>query len=136
MKAIWQRDWILFRRGLVPALIRTMAMTNPSGKQNTFAGQVLPAMVMIECKQDKIPLSYVNAYEEPVFANSRRIVADSIRKLMEHVNEMDQTYGLDVKHRMWLAPKGGDGILQKGEKAASFSAMLDAVGEWVKEDRT
>lgn len=120
---------------LVPALIRTMTMTNPSGKQNTFAGQVFPAFIMIECKRDKIPLSYVNAYEEPASAYGRGIVVSSIDKLVEHVNLMDKTYELPVEHRVWLAPKSGNAALEKGEKAASFPAMLDAIGAWVKEDK-
>lgn len=120
---------------LLPTLIRTMAMTNPSGKQNTFAGQIFPALIMIECKKDKIPLSYVNAFEEAVPSSGKGIVSGSIQQLMEHVNVMDRTYDLSIDHRMWLAPKGGDGILEKGEKAASFTAMLDAAGAWIKEDR-
>ncbi len=51
---------------LLPILLKTMACTNPSGKQNTFAGQILPDAIMIECKKEKIPLSYVNAFEVPV----------------------------------------------------------------------
>ena len=121
---------------LVPTLIRTMVMTNPSGKQHTFAGQVLPALILIECKRDKIPLSYVNAYEDPATAYGKGIVLNSIQKLVEHVNLMDQTYALTIDHRVWFAPKSGDSVLEKGEKLASFPAMLDAVCEWMKEDRT
>ena len=121
---------------LVPALIRTMVMTNPSGKQNTFAGQVFPALILIECKRDKIPLSYVNAYEDPATAYGKGIVANSIQKLVDHVNLMDQTYALAIDHRVWLAPKSGDSVLEQGEKIASFPAMLNTVSEWMKEDRT
>ena len=120
---------------LVPALIRTMAMTNPSGKQNTFAGQVFPALIMIECKKDKIPLSYVNAYEEPATAYGKGIVMNSIQKLVDHVNLMDETYALAIEHRLWLAPKSGDAVLEKGERIASFPAMLNAIGGWMEEDR-
>ena len=35
---------------IVPALIETMAMTNPSGKQNSFAGHSLPSAVLVECE--------------------------------------------------------------------------------------
>lgn len=36
-------------RKTLPALLRAMAFTNPSGKQNSFAGHVLPSAMMIEC---------------------------------------------------------------------------------------
>ena len=122
-------------RRLVPALLKTMAMTNPSGKQNTFAGQVFPVFLMLECKKDKIPLSYVNAYEEAVSPGVKGVVQQSIRKLMNHINEMDDAYGLAIEHRLWLAPKCEDETLKKGEKAASFAEMLTAVCDWMKEER-
>ncbi len=44
----------------IPALLRTMAYSNPSGKQNTFAGNVLPSAVLVECKDYPVPVSYAN----------------------------------------------------------------------------
>ena len=122
---------------LVPTLLRTMIVTNPSGKQNTFAGQVLPALIMVECKQDKIPLSYVNAFEDPVSAyGGRGIVTKSVERLMEHVAAMDEAYQLQVEHRAWLIPQQELKAQVKGERAASMQALLDRVATWVKGDRT
>ena len=53
-------------RTAIPALIRTMALTNPSGKQNSFAGNVLPSAILIECKEEKVPVSMVNAFVRPI----------------------------------------------------------------------
>ena len=55
-------------RKALPALLRTMAFTDPSGKQNTFAGHVLPSAVLVECKEQKVPVSLVNAFVKPVFS--------------------------------------------------------------------
>ena len=66
----------------VPALIRTMALTNPSGKQNSFAGNVLPSAILIECKEEKVPVSMVNAFVRPIKpepANDYDIVRGSIQ---------------------------------------------------------
>lgn len=121
---------------LVPALIRTMTMTNPTGKQNTFAGQVFPSLMMIECKQDKIPLSYVNAYEKPVpVYGGQGIVKKSIDRLVEHVRTMDEVYQLPVQHRAWLIPGYEEEMSAKGECLASLPAMLEAVATWIKEDK-
>lgn len=120
---------------LIPTLIKTMALTNPSGKQNTFAGQVFPALILIECKQDKIPLSYVNAFEVPVTTyGGKGIVNNSIDKLAEHVRAMDAAWQLQVAHRVWLAPQHEGALELKGEAIASFPALLDAVAAWIEEE--
>ena len=120
---------------LIPALIRTMAYTNPSGKQNTFAGQVLPDMVMVECKKDKIPLSYVNAFETPVRAwgSQPNLVKNSLEQFSKHVDCMDKAYELPVLHRAYFAPR----FEEKPEKCdvyEQFSVMTRACGAWIKED--
>ena len=45
-------------------------MTNSSGKQNSFAGQILPSTILIECKREKLPVNLVNAFAEPVRSNA------------------------------------------------------------------
>ena len=121
---------------LIPALLKTMAYTNPSGKQNTFAGQVLPDMVMVECKKDKIPLSYVNAFEEPVSAwgSQPNLVKTSMKKFAEHVDCMDNAYELPVTHRAYFAPRFADISPEKCDGYKQFTAMANACAEWVKED--
>lgn len=120
---------------LIPTLLRTMTVTNPTGKQNTFAGQVLPAMILVECKRDKIPLSYVNAYETPISAyGGRGIVGKSIDALLAHVEAMDRAYQLPIVHRAWLLPGYEKEVRLAGEGVPSLAALLDAVSNWVKED--
>ncbi len=123
---------------LVPALIKTMAYTNPSGKQNTFAGQVLPDMVMVECKKDKIPLSYVNAFEEPVSAwgSQPNLVKKSIGKFVDYVNCMDQAYELPVLHRTFFAPRFADVHPDRCDESRQFSSIVKTCAEWIKEDGT
>jgi len=122
---------------LLPALLRAMAFSNPSGKQNTFAGQVLPALVMIECKRDKIPLSYANAYEEPVpvYGRNPQVVQKSIDQLFGEVKRMDEAYALPVEHRAWMAPRHGERAPESGEEFKSFDALLRAACDWVKGER-
>lgn len=121
---------------LVPVLLRAMAYTNPSGKQNTFAGQVLPDLVMVECKKDKIPLSYVNAFEEPVSAwgNQPNLVKKSIEKLTAHVDCMDHAYELPVLHRAFFAPRFTGAQPKACDVYDQFTALAKACAEWLKED--
>lgn len=121
---------------LIPVLIKTMAFTNPSGKQNTFAGQVFPDMVMVECKKDKIPLSYVNAFETPVRAwgNQPNLVKNSLEQFTSHVDCMDNAYELPVNHRAYFAPRYKYIKPVKCDEYDQFSALTAACAEWIKED--
>ena len=121
---------------LVPVLLRAMAYTNPSGKQNTFAGQVLPDLVMVECKKDKIPLSYVNAFEEPVSAwgNQPNLVKKSIEKLTAHVDCMDYAYELPVLHRAFFAPRFTETQPKACDVYDQFTALAKACAGWLQED--
>ena len=108
LKNALNRDDVIIK--LIPALLKAMAFTNPSGKQNTFAGQIMPDLVMFECKKDKIPLSYVNAFEMPVpvWGSNPRVVETSIKRLAEHVDSMDKAFALPVQKRGWFSPRYAD----------------------------
>ncbi len=109
----------------LPALLRTMAFTDPSGKQNTFAGHVLPSAVMIECKEQKVPTSMVNAFVKPV--SGADPVEESIRKLAAETDMTARNYGLPVADRLWFCVDKYD---LKPECAlhtfASFPELVDA----------
>ena len=121
---------------LIPVLLRAMAYTNPSGKQNTFAGQVLPDLVMVECKKDKIPLSYVNAFEEPVssWGNQPNLVKNSIKKLADHVDCMDQAYDLPVLHRAYFAPRFAEIHPASCSQYNQFTKLAQDCAGWLQED--
>ena len=84
----------------LPALLRTMAFSNPGGKQNSFAGHVLPSCFMVECKEKKVPTSMVNAFVEPVKGSD--IVKESIQKLANETDMLADNFGLPVKERLWF----------------------------------
>ena len=119
---------------LIPALLRAMAYSNPSGKQNTFAGQTMPDLVMVEFKEDKIPLSYVNAYETPVptWGDNPKILENSVRRLAEYVDCMDAAYELPVTLRGWFAPRFADIQPAACERFGSFRQLVDACAEKVR----
>lgn len=85
---------------IVMALLITIAFTNPSGKQNAFAGHVLPSCFMVECKEKKVQTNLVNAFAEAVKSND--IVGDSIRKLADETDMVARDFGLEVKERIWF----------------------------------
>lgn len=90
-------------RKAIPALLRTMALTNPSGKQNSFAGHIFPSAMLVECKTDKIPVSLVNAFVKPVVPGaSGDLVQSSIESLVKQSDEIDQAFGLPVEKKLWF----------------------------------
>ena len=108
----------------LPALFRTMAFTNPSGKQNSFAGHVLPSAVLIECKEKKIPTSMVNAFVEPVWG--RDYVRESIQKLADEVDLTERCFGLPVNERLWFCVDKYSVCPASATKVcSSFSNLVD-----------
>ena len=94
-------------KAAIPALIRTMALTNPSGKQNSFAGNVLPSAILVECKEEKVPVSMVNAFVRPIkpeLANDYDLVKGSVQALASQVDTIQNSFGLNVKQRLWFCP--------------------------------
>ncbi|SEH22690.1 type I-E CRISPR-associated protein Cas7/Cse4/CasC [Selenomonas sp. KH1T6] len=89
----------------VPALLRAMAYSNPSGKQNTFAGNVLPSAVLVECKDYPVPVSYANAYSKPARAiHDRDLITVSIEALQNKVLQTVEDFpSLGDVRRFWFS---------------------------------
>ena len=94
----------------VPALLRAMAYSNPSGKQNTFAGNVLPSAVLAECKEYPVPVSYANAFVKPISAAyDMDLIQNSICALQKNVKDTVRDFPMlaDAK-RIWF--KAGEKV--------------------------
>ena len=114
----------------IPSLIRTMAFTNPSGKQNTFAGHSLPSAVLVECKNDPIPVSYANAFVEPAKpGRNQDLVMDSINKLVNQVKITAKDFpSLSVQKRLWFCT--GEKVAMDVEQSVNcpnFDALVQEV---------
>lgn len=105
---------------VVPALIKIIAFTNPSGKQNSFAGHSLPSLICVEVKPDKIPVSYANAFADPVRTHCAGIVSGSVAKLKTEIDKTDTAFGIVVE-RFWFCPDG----YPKPEKAQVCTSLQE-----------
>ncbi len=115
----------------VPALLRAMAFTDPSGKQNTFAGHILPSAMMIDCKTRKMPTSMVNAFVKPV--SSSDLVEESIRKLADEADMINRNYGLPVDERLWFCVDKYSVSPDSATKSfAAFPDLVDAAAAALK----
>ena len=91
---------------------------------------------MVECKKDKIPLSYVNAFEEPVsiWGSNPNLVKNSVEKLVDHINNMDYAYELPIVHRAFFAPRYSDKKPNVSEVFDQFTALIQSCVSWLQED--
>ena len=85
----------------VGAFIRGAALVNPTGKQNSFAAHNPPDGILIEIKN--APVSYANAFANPVGNGARGIISQSVAQLAQYVHDLDTGYGKPTE-RFWFSP--------------------------------
>lgn len=124
---------------VVDAFIRAAALTNPTGKQNSFAAHNPPAGILIEIRD--APLSYANAFADPVNGGELGVVGQSIAQLAQHVRDMDVGYG-EPTARYWFSPNrhyrlqvAEEGAIKSIVAEEQFVPSLDKLIEGVHERR-
>ncbi|MBQ3681715.1 MAG: type I-E CRISPR-associated protein Cas7/Cse4/CasC [Succinimonas sp.] len=118
----------------IPALLKAIAFTNPSGKQNSFAGHILPSCFMVECKERKIPVSLVNAFVKPVqgWGKDSDLIKDSIQKLAEEADSIKNSFDLPATARLWFTVDKYNIQPQCAtETFNSFSELVNAVSKLI-----
>lgn len=85
----------------IGAFIRGAAIANPSGKQNSYAAHNPPDCILIEFKNS--PVSYANAFANPVSKGDRDIISQSIAQLGQYAHDLDIGYGKPL-NRFYFSP--------------------------------
>ncbi len=116
----------------IRTMIRTACLVTPTGKQNTFAAHQPPSLTWIEIRDSNLPVSYANAFCQPVDPRGRdgleTASADALKNECETLTEM---YDLTARSRLLLAKTREIEIL--GVKSAmSLNQLLDQVEEEVR----
>lgn len=107
----------------VLAFLEAAAFTSPSGKQNTFAAHQLPDAVLVEVKSRKIPVSYANAFVNPVSLRAKEgLVVASIRQFIDHVKLMTRKFSLASECRLWFTTI--DAELEGAATCDTFAELL------------
>lgn len=91
----------------VGAFIQAAALTNPSGKQNSFAAHNLPDGILVEFKNT--PVSYANAFVRPVaLAGDSDLVQLSVGQLANYVQDISEGFfpGQMEGRALWFSPNG------------------------------
>ena len=88
----------VYEKKAVANFITAFIESMPSGKQNGFAAQTMPSVIIVEIR-DSRPMNYVSAFEKPVASTSRKSITDAAtERLMEHIERQDKAFGAPL-HR-------------------------------------
>ncbi|GMU24018.1 MAG: type I-E CRISPR-associated protein Cas7/Cse4/CasC [Phycisphaerae bacterium] len=126
----------------VGAFVRGAALTNPTGKQNSFAAHNPPDGIVVEVKREGgAPISYANAFADPVPSKGPRdMVSESIARLSHYIHDLDVGYGKAAGHkRFWFSPNLRYSLTWIEEKAQrecadqNLKALDDLVAAVTKE---
>ncbi len=112
-------------RRAVRALIEAAAMSNPSGKQNSFAAHNPPDLVLVEIRTRNIPLSYANAFLKPCRTGDGKSLMDaSVTALADYLGRIVTMYALEGQR---FHADTGRWDLPDSTRSSSFGALLDEV---------
>lgn len=117
------------------AMIRAACLVTPSGKQNSFAAHQPPSLVWIEIRDANFPVSYANAFCQPVNPKGQdgleRASANALKKECEALTKM---YGLEARGRFLLAKDRGLELpnVEPAEKVEDLSSLLKQVEQEVQ----
>lgn len=89
----------------VICFLKAAVLTNPSGKQHSFAAFNPPDGVLVEVKTvSPTPISYANAFAVPVREKLERgLIEESVRRLGRYAQELVNGYGIEAG-RFWFSP--------------------------------
>ncbi len=74
-------------------LIEAMALATPTGKQNSFAAHGMPDLILIELSEVKRPISYANAFLQPVEGGAgRNLMTESAKALKGYIESVGKAF--------------------------------------------
>lgn len=113
----------------VAALLRAAVTTTPTGKQNSFAAHQLPSLILVEARPFPTPVSYANAFVEPVRTpkDGSDLTRASLGKLATHVEALTAGFNLETSARLLLAPEDPQFGIAGVERVADLNALCARV---------
>jgi CRISPR system Cascade subunit CasC len=105
----------------IEAFALAMAQAIPTGKQNSFAAQNLPAFVSVSLRR-AIPLSLANAFEKPIAPRSDKALSEqSVERLADYETKLTAIYGSE--NDRWAYLEVDSVFWKKGDKAATLAEL-------------
>lgn len=88
-------------RRAAAVMVQAAALANPTGKQNSFAAHSVPELILVEVSQRKSPISYANAFLEPVRGDD--LMRESAQALNDYCGSVAAAFAPADTQRFLLA---------------------------------
>lgn len=118
-------------RDVLPSVLQTIALINPTGKQNSFAANTAPSTILVEVIDNNIPVSYANAFVQPVQPTmTDDICKESEAALLSFVEKTREQYSPLLGGKRFLLSMQDEPVLPADTKqCTSFPELLQAVSQ-------
>ncbi|MEA3327048.1 MAG: type I-E CRISPR-associated protein Cas7/Cse4/CasC [Chloroflexota bacterium] len=121
--------------GFTSSLVKAI----PTGKQNAFAAQTPPALVLAVVREDGQAWSLANAFEKPIKKfHEQGILARSIEALERHWAQLNTVYGdpdQPAKPALILLDDTHELTYLKDAQVASLAALIEAVQQALPQEQ-
>lgn len=123
--------------GIVGALLEAAALATPTGKQNSFAAHGVPEYILVEFLPVKRPISYANAFLEPVEGGAgRNLMTASVKALHEYLTGTADAFIPEQTERLLLAVGNAAVDLPGAVRVKTLDALRRAVTERLARQNT
>jgi CRISPR system Cascade subunit CasC len=122
MKTVGDADKV---RHAVGVMVQAAALATPTGKQNSFAAHSVPELVLVEVSKRKQPISYANAFLEPVQGDD--LMLESARALGQYCGSIAAAYAAPDTQRFMLAVGKAASVPMDAEKSSTLADLASRV---------
>ena len=116
-------------KGAVEAFIRAFSFAIPTGKQNSFAAQNPPSLVLAVLR-DGMPWNLLNAFSNPVTPRNGGVIDNSVKALLGYWDSLTSVYGEQgTVASPWVVVgvDTGDGFGLADSKADDFETLVKTI---------
>lgn len=117
----------------VQAFVKAFITSMPTGKQNTFANRTLPDVVVVSVREGR-PVSWVNAFEEPVpqdIAGGRRRAA--AERMADEAASIDEMYAVPARKSWVMAGSALADVFDRVGEKVNRARLLDELDAEMRE---
>ena len=111
----------------VGVLLAAAALANPTGKQNSFASHGVPELILIELSNIKRPISYANAFLQPV--EGPNYLARSADALKTYVEAVTPAFAPADTDRYLLAVGHAKTAINDATPVETLDKLVEAVSK-------
>jgi CRISPR system Cascade subunit CasC len=110
-------------------LVSAASLANPTGKQNSFAAHGVPEFILVEVSKAKRPLSYTNAFLQPVEGGTgRNLMTESAKALCGYIDSVAAAFApADVRRRLLAVGPASVDLKSDHENVNTLDGLVKSV---------